>query len=179
MLAIQTADCAVWHALMSKSQLVSKIQLPYAVEAYISDLVVRAMHARRFEANSSIENLLFGAEHGDLQQIGDECLVLAGLMPEHVIQEEIPVSYFVNVAFRAYSQLADDLGAAIYAELATNLIDCVDVLHTLRELEVGGSCIDPLNAYELWEETGSRHARECLARLTDAMPLSTDSVTLH
>ena len=179
MLGIQTPDTAVWHALMSKSQLVSNIQLPHLVEAYISDLVIRAMRARRIRSEQALDNLLLNSEHGDLHQIGDECLILAGLMPEYAIREEIPLSYFVNVAYRAYSQLADDVDEEIYRSLAANLIDCIDVLHTLRELEVGGSCIDPLNAFELWEETGSRHARQCLLRLTDAIPLSLDSTSVH
>ena len=179
MLGIHTAESAVWHALMTKSQLVSKIQLPHPIEVYISDLVIRTMQARSIQAEQAVESLLFDSEQNDLHQIGDECLVLAGLMPERAIQEEIPVSYFVNVAYRAYSQLGDDSGERIYAALAENLIDCIDVLHTLRELEVGGSCIDPLNAFELWEETGSQHAWQCLARLTNALPLGSASLAVH
>ena len=121
MLAIHTADSAVWHALITKSQLVSNIQLPHFVEQYISDLVIRAMQAQRCRNERTIETLLCGAEHGDLHQIGDECLLLAGLMPERVIREEIPVSYFVNVAYRAYSQLGEDSGERIYCALAEHL----------------------------------------------------------
>ena len=179
MSGIHTAESAVWHALMTKSQLVSKIQLPHAVESYLSDLVIRAMQARSVSAEQAKDALIFCSEQNDLHQLGDECLVLAGLMPERAIEEEIPVSYFVNVAYRAYSQLGDDGGERIYTALAEHLIDCIDVLHTLRELEVGGSCIDPLNAFELWEETGSRHAWQCLARLTDAVPAGASSLTVH
>lgn len=179
MSGIHTAESAVWHALMTKSQLVSKIQLPHPVDVYLSDLVIRTMQARAVAGEQAYETLIACSEQNDLHQLGDECLVLAGLMPERAIQEEIPVSYFVNVAYRAYSQLGDDCGERIYTALAENLIDCIDVLHTLRELEVGGSCIDPLNAFELWEETGSRHAWQCLGRLTDALPAGASSLTVH
>ena len=179
MIDIRTADCAVWHALMTKSQISSNIQLPERVETYVSQLVIRAMSAQKDLGQEISETLLESSEHGDLHLIGDECLVLAGLMPERAIREHIPVSYFVNVAYRAYSQLARDSGEEVYSLLAANLVDCVDVLHTLRELEVGGSCIDPLNAFELWEDTGSQHAWQVITRLTNALPISVEAASLN
>lgn len=176
MIGNQTAETAVWHALMTKSQAISRIQLPQEVEAYLSRLVIRAM--------SPVTEGLFGENGQDpdsdeLNAIGDECLVLAGLMPERAIREAIPVSYFVNVAFRAYSQLGEQSGDKLYQNLAEHLVDCIDVLHTLREIELGSSCIDPLNAFELWQETGSSHAWDYLLQLTDGFPVSEVSSLLN
>ncbi|MEM7467101.1 MAG: hypothetical protein AAF387_09470 [Pseudomonadota bacterium] len=176
---MRTEESAIWHALMTKSQTISKIRLTPTVEAYVSELVIRAMSARRSTVESTQDGFLLGSEHGELHTIGDECLILAGLMPERAIQEEIPVSFFVNMAFRAYTQLGEDYVDSVYSALAANLVDCIDVLHTLREIEVGEPCIDPLNAFELWSEAGSQHAWNYLVDSTNAVPVSAESFAVH
>lgn len=179
MIGIRTAESAAWHALMTKSQVISQIQLPEIIETYVSRLVIRAM-TKAAEENAC-ETFYAGSdtEQGELHMIGDECLMLAGLMPEMAIREEIPVSYFVDVAFRAYSQLSEDSRDPIYNLLAEHLVDCIDVLHTLREIDIGSSCIDPLNAFELWQEAGSNHAWQYLTSMTNAYPVSESSTALH
>jgi len=202
MIGIRTPESAVWHALLTKSQAISSIQLPEAIETYLSCLLIRAMtvapEARFNSASfSQRETRKDAISHGlesdgsigqdindsdaedELHMIGDECLVLAGLMPERAIREEIPVSYFVNVAIRAYSQLSQEGGDPIYHLLADHLIECIDVLHTLREIEEGSSCLDPLNAFELWQDAGSAHAWHYLTNMTNAQPVREVSNTLN
>ena len=203
MIGIRTTESAVWHALLTKSQVISSIQLPEAIETYLSRLVIRAMmiesqtkftSAGNSECHEQMDRLKggfaddFGDEEayadsesaeGELHMLGDECLVLAGLMPERAIREQIPVSYFVSMAFRAYSQLAQEGSDPIYDLLASHLVDCVDVLHTMREIEVGSSCIDPLNAFELWHDAGSMHAWEYLTNMTNAHPVHETSYSLN
>ena len=58
MIDIRTADCAVWHALMTKSQINSNIQLPERVETYVSQLVIRAMSAQKDLGQEISETLL-------------------------------------------------------------------------------------------------------------------------
>ena len=118
MSGIHTAESAVWHALMTKSQLVSKIQLPHAVESYLSDLVIRAMQARSVSADQAEDALIFCSEQNDLHQLGDECLVLAGLMPERAIEEEIPVSCLSFVQYRGKARAAERFeNGAVYIDV--------------------------------------------------------------
>ena len=179
MIGIRTRESAAWHALMTKSQAISKIQLPETIETYVSRLVIRAMTLAPEEKYSKNIYAAADIEEGELHMIGDECLMLAGLMPEKAIREDIPVSYFVDTAFRAYSQLGIDSGEIIYQLLAEHIVDCIDVLHTLREIDVGTPCLDPLNAFELWQDAGSNHAWQYLTATTDAYPVSELSNALH
>lgn len=179
MIGIRTTESAAWHALMTKSQAISRIHLPELIETYVSRLVIRAMMVPAEEKSSQKFYAVSDIDEGELHMIGDECLMLAGLMPERAIREEIPVSYFVDMAYRAYSQLGEDSGEPIYQLLAEHIVDCIDVLHTLREIDIGTSCLDPLNAFELWQDAGSHHAWEYLTTVTDAYPVTESSTAIH
>ena len=63
--------------------------------------------------------------------------------------------------------------------LSEFFVDVMDVLQTLREVRYEDSAIDPLNAYQLWSETGSAHAWQVLRRCTSALPGAGESTAIH
>jgi hypothetical protein len=108
-----------------------------------------------------------------LRDIGDQCRIFAGLFPEHAARRSVPISYFVQLGRSAYRELADaGSSGTIFEELSEQLVKLMDVLQTMRELDDGQPCLDPLSAIQLWHDTGSPHAWRVLKETTDCLPSS-------
>jgi phosphodiesterase/alkaline phosphatase D-like protein len=85
------------------------------------------------------------------------------------------VTYFVQVGRQAYHDHAARSGGSeqsLFRELAEGYVRLLDVLLTIREANADRPCIDGLNAYQLWRETGSHHGWQVLRQLTPALPAS-------
>lgn len=104
------------------------------------------------------------------RDVGDQCLITAGLFPEHAIERGIPITYFVQAGTHAYLEYHGRARQELYGYLASSFVACMDVLQTLRESENGEPCIDAVNAYDLWWEAGSSHAWRALRHFTPALP---------
>jgi hypothetical protein len=84
--------------------------------------------------------------------------LFSGLFPQLAERRLVRISYFVNIGRSSYRQLADvmDRGwARVYGNLSEAFVVLMDVLHAMRELG-GDPLLTPLQALELWQETGSR-----------------------
>ncbi len=177
---IQLAEMAGWRALLTEAQHVARIYLAPAIEDYLLRLLYQAVGqpGGRLEddAQAFVERLAERRQNAahELLAVGDESLLYAGLFPEQVIRKGIPITYFVQVGVNAYREFAGTQSATpasvIYATLANQFVDLLDVLHTLRELQQDTPCIDPMNAYQLWREVGSSHAWQVLRQITSASP---------
>lgn len=177
------ADTAPWRVLLTKAQFVARVELHALIEEYLVGVLFRASIAPE-----SMNETIDAAENGHFEQtedadslrsIGDHCLVYAGLYPEHAIERDVPLSYFVKVgeaAYREFGKLTDD---PMFTLLADCLVDTVGVLHTLRDVEDDELCLDPMNAFQLWQDTGSSHAWMTLRQLTDSLPIAVRSNALH
>jgi len=80
----------------------------------------------------------------------------------------------VDLGRSAYQQLSDRLehsAAAMYHQLADAFVSLMDILQTMRTLGDRSSTLTPLNALELWRDTGSEAARRALRETTLATPL--------
>lgn len=114
--------------------------------------------------------------HDDLRDIGDQCLLFSGLFPRHAQRRLVRVSYFVNLGRSAYQQLHGELrhaGRKLYGQLASDFIAMTDVLLAMRSLNQETSALTPIEAYELWEDTGSPQALHTLQQQhPDATPIA-------
>jgi len=175
---LQLSELAGWRALLTEAQHVARVYLAPAIEDYLVRLLARAVGlpgGLEQDAQAFVERLAVRANPRQaLVAVGDECLLFAGLFPEQAIRKGIPITYFVQVGVNAYREYAAGQREAsmrvIYATLATQFVDLLDVLHTLRELEQTTPCIDAMNAYQLWRETGSTHAWQVLQQFTSGSP---------
>lgn len=173
-------EIAGWRALLTEAQLVAAEFLPVSVEEYLVCLLYRTVgqpgdpevHAQNF-----LESFL--RQHPDPLSVGDQCLLYAGLFPEHAIDKGIPITYFVQVGQNAYGEHGARAGDPVSRELSAHFVAVIDVLHTLRELRNGSPCIDGMNAYQLWHDTGSHHAWQVLRRLTPALPAGEATTVRH
>lgn len=100
-----------------------------------------------------------------LKRVGDQALFVAGFLGEGLAKRLVDIDYYVSMGGGAYAALsasapgtaASGRFADIFAELAANFVDFVDVLNDLRESAVSEH-LDLLRLYETWVRTGSRRA---------------------
>ncbi len=114
------------------------------------------------------------AGRDQLRNVGDKCLLYSGLFPQRAERRRVKVSYFVDLGRSAYQLLSERLehsAAIMYQRLAGTFIPLMDVLQAMRSLGMTEDVITPLQAIELWQETGSRTALDTLRRRTRATPL--------
>jgi len=92
-----------------------------------------------------------------LRDVGDHCLLFSGLFPQLAERRLVRVGYFVDLGRSSYLQLSDLLDrsrAAVYGHLSATFVVLMDIMHAMRELG-GQSVLTPLQAMDLWQDTGS------------------------
>jgi hypothetical protein len=103
-----------------------------------------------------------------LRRVGDQSLFIAGFLAESLSTRVVDIDYYVSMGGSAYAALSSnsrstlrDLALGpVFAELAENFVDFVDVITDLRCRESGEA--DILRLYETWMRTGSRRAARVL-----------------
>jgi hypothetical protein len=181
-LILEPTATAQWHALVSEAEVAAAQTLDETLESYLVFLLMRFV-ARPDLANRAlaIDYLRGSAAQGQLQEtqlrdVGDLCLLLSGMYPQHAGRRLVRVSYYVELGRGAYGQLAERLrhaGAGVYQQLCQGFVALMDVLQAMRSLD-GKPVMAPLQSLELWAETGSQSAWQRLRAQTDALPVSLD-----
>src|SRR5262249_16860412 len=85
----------------------------------------------------------------ELREVGDRCLLLAGLYPEQAERRMVSVRYFLDLGSRAYDELSNTLTAGLaelYDRLAQAFPPAVPVLLEVRRRM---RSIEPLVLHEL------------------------------
>ncbi len=183
--ALHTSETAQWHALVSEAEVAAQCALDEREESYLVGLLMRYVNSPAQKGDEHSAHFMGALQKSmesnefSLQDIGDQCLILAGFFPEYALNNMVPVSHYVDLGRRAYSQLAETSDNPVYAELHEDFVALVDVLQNMRELGEGMRCLDPLQAFELWASTGSRHAWMVFRETTLATPVSNSSQLIH
>lgn len=178
-LTADPASDAQWRMLLSQAEALSGYVLDQDTEDYLVQLLIRV--ASRPELVAGVLALdRLTPQPADkprlayLQDIGDQCLLFAGLFPQQAASRMVRLSYFVSLGRTAYQQLGE-LGSGdcglVYARLSAGFLPLVELLHTMRELGEDGVELTPLHAFELWDDTGSDRALRCIRSITDAIPV--------
>jgi hypothetical protein len=180
-LILEPTAQAQWQTLLKEAQSACDHHLDETLESYLVFLLMRFADKPHCTARIMAEDflgsqLLHGEQRADsLRQVGDHCLLFSGLFPELAERRLVHISYFVNIGRSAYRQLADVLDrswSSVYQNLSDAFIILMDILHAMRGLG-GGSALTPLQALDLWQETGSRR---CYRQVCDGgrvIPLGT------
>ncbi len=149
---------ALWQELVRDAESKAGRTLGEDLESYLVFTLMRhyrdAPLAHRVVAVEWLEALQHeGRQRSDeLRDVGDRCLLIAGLYPELAQKRRVPLSYFVDVGRSAYDQLASELRvalAALYAELARAFAQLVRVLVEIRQLSGAGNPLAPLDRHAL------------------------------
>lgn len=131
----------LWHELVREGEQRASRTLAEEAEAYLVFTLMR--HYRDAPlAHRTMALEWLGAldqagrdRHEGLRDVGDRCLLIAGLYPQLAERRRVHLAYFVALGRSAYDQLATELRAALaalYRELAECFEDLVRVLLALR-----------------------------------------------
>ncbi len=165
MTRILTGDSStqLWHELVREGEARAHAALGEELESYLVFTLMRhyrdAPLAHRVMALELLEALQRdgGQRRDELRDVGDRCLLIAGLYPELARRRRVPLRYFLELGQGAYDQLAQELQralAALYAQLARAFNELVRVLVELRRLSGEWAGLDPLERIALATREG-------------------------
>ena len=186
-LILEGTATADWQRLVHEAAEAATHELDETLESYLVLLLSRSLrdvHAlHRVMAVEYLEGLLASGQLRSLKlrDVGDHCLLLAGLFPQRAERRLVRVGYFVELGRAAYRELSEALSqgtARLYHELAQAFVALMEVLQAMREMG-GTPCLSPINALELWQDTGSPRALRNLEHYTGALPVRVSSDRRH
>lgn len=179
-LILEPTAAALWQRLIREGAGETGHPLDADLEAYLMMLLQR--FTRRPEMTRSIMALEYlEAQHAGggrrferLRDVGDQCLLLAGLFPGTARRRRVGVTYFVDLGRTAYYDLAQALnqGAGqLFQALAAGFIALMDTLNAMRARPAFES-LTALEQFDLWAHSGSAAARRAFAQHTDGTPIA-------
>lgn len=180
-LVIHPTDTSQWHELVHDAETLCATQLNEELESYLVFLLMR--YAAQPEVTKSVIALDFLQSHQatgkerqlKLRDVGDKCLLLSGLFPGLAERKQVKVSYFVDVGQSAYTVLSEELNnalAKLFNGLSMEFVSMMDILQAMRSLDENSQQqLLPLQALELWNDTGSKQALHLLRQYTKANPI--------
>lgn len=168
---LTSTSVALWHEMIHDAEKSCAIQLQEEIESYLVFLMMRYMSKPEIVKQILAVDFLHGIQSNPnqrawmLQEVGDKCLIFTGLFPKQAEKRLVKVSYFVNLGQSSYATISKEQND-LYGSLAEQFVPLMDVLQSVRK----GAAAEllPLEAYELWHETGSQRAYSILQQYTTA-----------
>ena len=146
---------ALWTDLVHDAEQGAATRLDEELESYLVFLLMGHTRDVQLGRNAvAFDYLLARAESGrrlkqELRDVGDRCLLLAGLYPEQAERRLVSTRYFLDLGSRAYDELSNALSAGI-AELYDRLAHAfAQLVRVLLELRRQMRDIAPLVLHEL------------------------------
>jgi len=142
-LILHPTSMAQWHSLVCDAENAAHIYLDDELQSYLVFLLMRFLEkpdlAARILALEYIESLLSqGTRKLDkLRDVGDICLIHAGLFPERARRKRVSKQYFIDLGCGAYRQLSTALehqDAHLYRRLSSSFIALQSLLSTMQNL---------------------------------------------
>ncbi len=169
-LVLQPTAAAQWHSLVKEAESSSHCQLEEDLESYLVFLLMRFTSDKNIAARVLTLDYLYAMHEVGLhnrlrlvRDVGDLCLLHAGLFPLRAQRRRVSISYFVGLGRSAYLHLAAHMpnsSADTYAHLGHGFVRLMGILQAMRTLHGQPSLLNPLEAHELWSDTGSHHAHQ-------------------
>lgn len=174
-----TTTTALWHEIIHEAEHSCAVTLKEEIESYLVFLLMRYINKPEFVKQIMALEFMHGMQKMSAQQevmlreVGDKCLLFAGLFPRIAESRLVRLSYFVKIGQAAYvtiSKTSNDL----YDHLSHQFVPLMDILQSIRHYTQNCPNLLPLEAYELWNDTGSQRAYAILqqyAHHTGAVPI--------
>lgn len=165
-LILHPTSIAQWHALLNEAQRASTIYLREDLEAYLVFLLMRFMSKPAVASSVLGLDFLKSYQQRDIHQqfyllkdVGDRCLLFAGLFPGRATRQHVTLSYFVKLGQTAYSTVSNQLSEQenLFIQLCHGFPKLMDLLQAMREMSRTTS--DLLQSIEQWHETEKSVAR--------------------
>ncbi|MGN6229090.1 MAG: hypothetical protein ACTHNM_16825 [Dyella sp.] len=134
----------LWQALVHEAGQRTGHPLDETRESYLVFVLLRFQRDAQLLAHTHgvdwLDALeLAGTARGDaLRDVGDRCLLVAGLFPDVAERRRVSVGYYVDIGRAAYQGVADAgrrATAALYEQLAQSYRELVRTLSAMRRLE--------------------------------------------
>ncbi|OQW93725.1 MAG: hypothetical protein BWK79_09625 [Beggiatoa sp. IS2] len=178
-LTIHHTATAQWQALIQDAEQACHTQLGEELQSYLVFLLMQHGKSEWVDSIMALKYLNALETQGRLQEerlreVGDQCLLFAGLFPGRAERRRVRMSYYVNLGISAYEILSHSLSGVrmkVYEKLSRKFVALMDVLQATRELGDDTPLLQPLQAMELWNDTNSQHAFATLQRYTQALPV--------
>lgn len=163
--AIRTDDSqtALWHSLVRDAEQRAARCLGDELESYLVFTLMRhqrdAQLGDRTIAFEWLDTLLASGRRREqgLRDVGDGCLLIAGLYPQQAQHRRVSLSYFQDIGSEAYRHLGDCASGGLetlFHRLAQAFAELVRVLFEVRRLAGDPACIEPGLAYAWCESRG-------------------------
>lgn len=137
----QGAPAALWQALVHEAAGRAGHPLDETRESYLVFVLLRFQNDGALLARTQALDWLHalgqaGQVRADaLRDVGDRCLLIAGLFPGLAARRRVSVDYFVELGRGAYREVAEagrSAYAALFGQLAEGYRELVEVLRGLR-----------------------------------------------
>lgn len=177
-LILHPTSIAQWHALILEAQKTLSIQLQEELEAYLVFLLMR------FTGQPDVAHSVLGLDFLEstqqmpnqqpdlLKNVGDKCLLFAGLFPDRALRRRVNQAYFIHLGKTAYMNLASSIILASQAELFLKLCQefllLTDILQATRE--IAQPDYDLMKQIDRWNETGSSFSWHKIQQATESLP---------
>lgn len=160
---------ASWHAVVQEAEGETGILLHEHVEHYLVSLLHRYTDKpgafNQALGEKYLKSVGESAPDGSqgLQEVGDECLLVAGFFPGRAQKKWVRVGYYIDLGRMAYTSLSHDRSVrhctGLYSELADEFVPLVDVLLAIRQVDEGLH-LSAMQRIELWGDVYSRYTAE-------------------
>ena len=148
---------ALWHELVREAERNGAAPLDSEAESYLVFLLMR--HLR----DAGLAGHVFALDYlqalsaaptprqQQLRDLGDRCLLIAGLYPQQAQRRLVGLDYFLGLGSQAYAELAAACaaGAGLYRRLAASFARLVRVLVEVRRIGAGRDAISALDRHSL------------------------------
>ena len=140
---IHPTSIAQWHSLVCEAEQAAKIYLDEELQSYLVFALMRFLNkpdiAGKILALDYIESLLSSGQRkqNQLRDVGDVCLIHAGLFPRRAKRKRVSDSYFVELGSGAYhhlSEVVENKLAELYHRLSLSFVPIRDLLNTMSDL---------------------------------------------
>lgn len=187
-LEIEKTATEQWQALVKEAEALNGITLDEELESYLVFLLMRYMQQPDLATRViALEYLTGSQSQGSereerMRDVGDQCLLYSGLFPNRAESRHVKISYYVNIGQSAYQNLSELTQAALarmYSNLARSFVVLMDTLLAMRNVNQSQLQLQPIVAYELWQDTHSKQAEQVLTRTGTTVLLDVDVLTRH
>jgi len=143
-LVLHPTPTAQWHSLVCEAEKVSNIFLDEELQSYLVFLLMRYLDkpamAAKILALDYIDSMLSSGQRKEekLRDVGDVCLIHAGLFPERAKRKRVSDQYFIELGCGAYQQLSIVVEysiAPLYDRLSKSFLPIRDVLKAMSKLD--------------------------------------------
>lgn len=162
-LVLHPTPTAQWHSLVCEAECASKIFLDEELQSYLVFLLMRYLDkpgmTAKILALDYIESMLSSGQRKELKlrDVGDVCLIHAGLFPERAKRKRVSEQYFIDLGCGAYQQLSivvENQIADLYYRLSQSFLPLRDLLKTMSQLDDKLENSSSLNS---WQQFHKKH----------------------